>query len=222
MVWFCNWFKSVLPWFVLFSALQLCALVCRFWCSPLPSLAWYALPNQQKTILAKSSKYFFCCWLGELNEVSKITTPNLRQSSSGVGRGDFRRWVSHLNSSPLLGKVFPELVWCHPWGRWTWPACGIVAFPYGDCQRIPCRGPQWLAWDYQNGQRQTPNPKLTAQEQALSFCSLNQIFILINRSKKWTLHLRIKVLGQHHLGLKLLFLGTFCSSSGTAENHKTW
>lgn len=26
MVWFCHWFKSALPWFVLFSALQLCAL----------------------------------------------------------------------------------------------------------------------------------------------------------------------------------------------------
>lgn len=77
MVWFCSWFKSVLYSFALFSTLQLCSLVvCCFWCSPLPSLAWYSLLHQQKTVSAKGSKYFFC-WLREPNEVSKVVVPNL-------------------------------------------------------------------------------------------------------------------------------------------------
>lgn len=109
MVWFCSWFKSVLHWFALFSALQLCALVCCFWRSPLPSLARYSLLNQQKTISAKGSKNFFVV-LESWMRSARWWCQSWGGSISCVDKCDPTRWVSHPNSSLLLGKVIPEMV----------------------------------------------------------------------------------------------------------------
>lgn len=183
MVWFCHWFKSALPWFVLFSALQLCALCAASGAHlSLPLLDTLCQTSRKPSRQKVANVFLLLAWRAEQGQQDNYAKPAAEASVVWAGVIPEGGWATEQLTA--AGKSVPRTGVMPPLG--TWPACGVAAFPYRDSQSVPCHGPRWLARDHRNGERQTPNPKLNAQKQALLFCSLNQSFILINRSKRLT------------------------------------